>query len=69
MLEATAVQARGRITPEDSGIWLDSHIEGLRKRVEFAHSNNSRIGIQIGHAGRKGSCVAPWLHAGLAATK
>ncbi|CAF3505573.1 unnamed protein product [Fusarium graminearum] len=60
MLEATAVQARGRITPEDSGIWLDSHVEGLRKHVEFAHSNNSLIGIQIGHAGRKASCVAPW---------
>lgn len=69
MLEATAVQARGRITPEDSGIWLDSHVEGLRKHVEFAHSNNSRIGVQIGHAGRKASCVAPWLDAGLAAIK
>ncbi|KAJ5962520.1 oxidoreductase [Penicillium viridicatum] len=43
MLEATAVQARGRITPEDSGISLDSHVEGLRKHVEFAHSNNTRI--------------------------
>ncbi|KAJ4113878.1 NADH-dependent flavin oxidoreductase [Fusarium equiseti] len=69
MLEATAVQARGRITPEDSGIWLDSHVEGLRKHVEFAHANNSLIGIQIGHAGRKASCVAPWLDAGLAAEK
>lgn len=69
MLEATAVQARGRITPEDSGIWLDSHVEGLRKHVEFAHANNSLIGIQIAHAGRKASCVAPWLDAGLAAEK
>ncbi|GKU12892.1 unnamed protein product, partial [Fusarium langsethiae] len=69
MLEATAVQARGRITPEDSGIWLDSHVEGLRKHVEFAHANNSLIGIQIGHAGRKASTVAPWLDAGLAAEK
>jgi 2,4-dienoyl-CoA reductase-like NADH-dependent reductase (Old Yellow Enzyme family) len=69
MLEATAVQARGRITPEDSGIWLDSHVEGLRKHVDFAHANNSLIGIQIGHAGRKASCVAPWLDAGLAAEK
>jgi 2,4-dienoyl-CoA reductase-like NADH-dependent reductase (Old Yellow Enzyme family) len=69
MLEATAVQARGRITPEDSGIWLDSHVEGLRKHVDFAHANNSLIGIQIGHAGRKASCVAPWLDVGLAAEK
>jgi 2,4-dienoyl-CoA reductase-like NADH-dependent reductase (Old Yellow Enzyme family) len=69
MLEATAVQPRGRITPEDSGIWMDSHVQGLRKHVDFAHANNSLIGIQIGHAGRKASCVAPWLDAGLAAEK
>ncbi|RBQ74138.1 hypothetical protein FVER14953_08314 [Fusarium verticillioides] len=37
--------------------------------VEFAHANNSLIDIQIGHAGRKASCVAPWLDAGLAAEK
>lgn len=52
MLEANAVQGRGRITPEDSGIWLDSHVEGLRKNVDFAQANNSLTGIQIGHAGR-----------------
>ncbi|PNP73579.1 hypothetical protein FNYG_13098 [Fusarium nygamai] len=69
MLEATAVQARGLITPEDSGIWLDSHVEGLRKHVEFAHVNNSLIVTHIGHARRKASCVAPWLDAGLAAEK
>lgn len=61
MIEATAVQARGRITPEDSGIWLDAHIEGLRKHVEFAHSQNALIAIQLAHAGRKASTIAPWL--------
>ena len=61
MVEATAVQARGRITPEDSGIWLDAHIEGLRKHVEFAHSQNALIAIQLAHAGRKASTIAPWL--------
>ena len=61
MVEATAVQARGRITPEDSGIWLDAHIDGLRKHVDFAHSQNNLIAIQLAHAGRKASAVAPWL--------
>ncbi|SPO07446.1 related to flavin oxidoreductase [Cephalotrichum gorgonifer] len=69
MLEATAVQARGRITPEDSGIWLDAHINGLRKHVEFAHSQNALIAIQIAHAGRKASTVAPWLSSAAVAEK
>ncbi|KAM0334531.1 hypothetical protein ACHAQA_001561 [Verticillium albo-atrum] len=61
MIEATAVQANGRITPEDSGIWLDAHVDKLREHVEFAHSQNQLISIQLAHAGRKASTVAPWL--------
>ncbi|KAK0631288.1 FMN-linked oxidoreductase [Immersiella caudata] len=68
-IEATAVQARGRITPEDSGIWLDAHIPGLQQLTTFAHSQNQKIGIQLAHAGRKASCVAPWLSRGKAAAK
>ncbi|KAG6287244.1 hypothetical protein E4U09_006260 [Claviceps aff. purpurea] len=69
MLEATAVQANGRITPEDSGIWLDAHVDTLKKHVEFAHSQNALIGIQLAHAGRKASTVAPWLSSGATATE
>ncbi|KAI5459553.1 hypothetical protein BGZ63DRAFT_455169 [Mariannaea sp. PMI_226] len=69
MIEATAVQANGRITPEDSGIWLDAHIDTLKKHVDFAHSQNALIGIQLAHAGRKASTVAPWLSSGATATK
>jgi 2,4-dienoyl-CoA reductase-like NADH-dependent reductase (Old Yellow Enzyme family) len=69
MVEATAVTAEGRITPEDSGLWKDSQIEPLRKIVEFAHSQNQKIGIQLAHAGRKASTVAPWLSKGAVATK
>ncbi|KAE8453297.1 hypothetical protein EG329_011364 [Mollisiaceae sp. DMI_Dod_QoI] len=72
IVEATAVLPEGRITPEDSGIWLDSHVDsrwGLKNIVEFAHSQNQKIGIQIGHAGRKASTVAPWLSAGAVATE
>ncbi|KAM0271685.1 hypothetical protein ACHAQH_008971 [Verticillium albo-atrum] len=61
MIEATAVSANGRITPEDSGIWLDAHITKLKEHVDFAHSQNQLISIQLGHAGRKASTVAPWL--------
>ena len=69
MVEATAVTAEGRITPEDSGLWKDSQIEALKQTVEFAHSQNQKIGIQLAHAGRKASTVAPWLNRGAVATK
>ncbi|KAJ5226146.1 hypothetical protein N7468_007371 [Penicillium chermesinum] len=69
MVEATAVQAEGRITPEDHGLWKDSQIEPLRRVIEFVHSQNQLIGVQIAHAGRKASTVAPWLSAGDTATE
>jgi 2,4-dienoyl-CoA reductase-like NADH-dependent reductase (Old Yellow Enzyme family) len=72
MVEATSVNPEGRITPEDSGIWSDAHLEGdwgLKKIVEFAHSQGQKIGIQIAHAGRKASTVAPWLSKGAVATE
>lgn len=61
MIEATAVLPEGRITPEDTGIWKDSQIEPMRRVIEFIHSQNQNIGIQLAHAGRKASAVAPWL--------
>jgi len=67
MVEATAVQANGRITPEDSGLWLDSQMAPLKTIVEFAHSQGQKMGIQLGHAGRKASTVAPWLSSGAVA--
>ncbi|KAG1903102.1 uncharacterized protein F5891DRAFT_116334 [Suillus fuscotomentosus] len=69
IIEATAVVPEGRITPDDSGLWKDSQIEPLRKIVEFAHSQNQKVGIQLAHAGRKASTVVPWLHPGMAATE
>ncbi len=67
-VEATAVTPEGRITPEDVGLWKDSQIEPLRKIVEFAHSQGQKIGIQLAHAGRKASTVAPWLSSGSVAS-
>ncbi|KAI1443993.1 FMN-linked oxidoreductase [Annulohypoxylon stygium] len=61
IVEATAVTPNGRITPEDVGLWKDSQIAGLKRIVDFAHSQGQKIGIQLAHAGRKASTVAPWL--------
>lgn len=64
MVEATSVTPEGRITPEDSGLWKDSQIEPMRRVIEFVHSQNQIIGVQLAHAGRKASTVAPWLSLG-----
>lgn len=69
IIEATSVVPEGRITPEDAGLWKDSQIEPLRKIVEFAHSQNQKVAVQLAHAGRKASTVAPWLSMHLAATE
>ncbi|KAH8675356.1 hypothetical protein BX600DRAFT_409429 [Xylariales sp. PMI_506] len=61
IVEATSVLPNGRITPEDSGLWQDSQIEPLRRITTFAHSQGQKVGIQLAHAGRKASTVAPWL--------
>jgi 2,4-dienoyl-CoA reductase-like NADH-dependent reductase (Old Yellow Enzyme family) len=66
MVEATSVSAEGRITPQDSGLYLPSHIEPLKRIVTFAHSQNQKIAIQLAHAGRKASASAPWLENALA---
>ena len=66
-IEATSIQPNGRISPNDSGLWQDGtdseQFKGLRRVVDFVHSQGARIGIQLAHAGRKASTVAPWLAA------
>jgi 2,4-dienoyl-CoA reductase-like NADH-dependent reductase (Old Yellow Enzyme family) len=62
LIEATSVVAEGRITPQDSGLWKDSQIAPLKRETEFAHSQGQKIGIQLAHAGRKASTVAPWIN-------
>ncbi|KAI0706069.1 hypothetical protein BC835DRAFT_1260735 [Cytidiella melzeri] len=61
IVEASAVSPEGRITPEDAGIWNDEQVAAWKEITTFAHSQNQKIGIQIAHAGRKASTVAPWL--------
>lgn len=53
ILEATAVEPRGRISGNDLGIWDDAHIEGLKQIVEEIHRYGAKAGIQLAHAGRK----------------
>ena len=60
MTEATAVSPEARISPQDLGIWRDEHIERLSHIVEFIHAQRRAAGIQLAHAGRKGSTKRPW---------
>ncbi|RDW64553.1 NADH:flavin oxidoreductase/NADH oxidase [Aspergillus mulundensis] len=61
IIESTAVQKEGRITPHDIGIWEDGQITGLKRIADFVHSQSQLIGIQLSHAGRKASTMAPFL--------
>lgn len=56
IVEATAVEPRGRLSDNDLGLWDDSQIEGLSKIVEEVKKHGAKIGIQINHGGRK--CAA-----------
>jgi len=58
--EATAVSPEGRISPGDAGIWAEKHIEPLAKINRFVKAQGAVPGIQIAHAGRKGSAARPW---------
>lgn len=60
IVEATAVEARGRITPSDLGLWKDEHIPPLAQIVSFVESQGAVAGIQLAHAGRKASRSEPW---------
>ena len=59
-VEATAVEARGRITHGDTGIWDDAHVAGLARIAAFVKSQGALPGIQLAHAGRKASMARPW---------
>lgn len=58
--EATAVEARGRITPYDLGIWSDEQVEPLARVTRFIKEHGAVAGIQIAHAGRKAGSNRPW---------
>jgi 2,4-dienoyl-CoA reductase-like NADH-dependent reductase (Old Yellow Enzyme family) len=60
IVEATAVEARGRISPYDVGLWHDGQIEPLAPVTRFMRSQGAVAGIQLAHAGRKAGTARPW---------
>jgi 2,4-dienoyl-CoA reductase-like NADH-dependent reductase (Old Yellow Enzyme family) len=57
--EASAVEARGRITAADLGIWKDDHIPMLARVASFIRAQGAAPAIQLAHAGRKASTRVP----------
>ena len=65
MAEMTCTSPDARITPGCPGLWNDEQMRGWKRIVDFVHANtDAKIGMQIGHAGAKGSTNAPWDGAG-----
>jgi anthraniloyl-CoA monooxygenase len=60
--EMTNVSADGRITPGCAGLYRHEHLAAWKRIVDFAHAHSpAKIGIQLAHAGRKGSVHHPWM--------
>lgn len=61
IIEATSVERDGRLSPGDLGLWSTEHEDALRPTIEFCRKHGSaRIGLQLQHAGRKGSVSVAW---------
>ncbi|HQR30475.1 MAG TPA: oxidoreductase, partial [Anaeromyxobacteraceae bacterium] len=60
VVEASGVEARGRISPADVGIWEDGQVEPLARLARVVASHGATPAIQLAHAGRKASVRAPW---------
>ncbi len=61
MMEATGVLPEGRITPNCTGLYSDDNEAAMTRMVRFVRSISPvKIGLQIAHAGRKGSAERPW---------
>jgi 2,4-dienoyl-CoA reductase-like NADH-dependent reductase (Old Yellow Enzyme family) len=64
LTEATAVTPEGRISPDDTGIWSDAHVEAWAPIARFVGRQGAVPGMQLAHAGRKASTDAPWRGGG-----
>ncbi|MEV0676707.1 NADH:flavin oxidoreductase/NADH oxidase [Actinosynnema sp. NPDC050436] len=60
LAEATAVQAVGRISPADTGLWDDAHVGAWRPITRFVRAHGAVPGVQLAHAGRKASTHPPF---------
>ena len=62
MTEMTNVTRDGRITPGCTGLYKNEHVSAWKRIVNFVHENSgAAIGIQLGHAGRRGATRQPWF--------
>ena len=62
IMEASGVTPEGRISPGCLGLWSDDNQAALKRVVDFCHDyGHAKMGIQLSHAGRKGSTDLPWL--------
>lgn len=60
-VEATGVEAEGRITPGCTGLYSDENEAAMKPIVKFFRNyGGAKIGMQLAHAGRKASCNVPW---------
>ena len=60
--EMTQISREARISPGDAGIYDDKHIEPWKRVVDFVHArSDAKIGMQLGHAGRKACEPIAWL--------
>ena len=65
VMEATHVEARGRITPACLGLYSDENEAALAPVIAFCREHGAaKLGIQLSHAGRKGSARVPWEQRG-----
>ena len=60
MTEMVCTSAQGRITPGCGGLWNDEQTQAWSRIVDFVHTTPSKIGLQLGHSGRKGSTKLMW---------
>jgi len=60
LTEAAAVEARGRIAPADLGVLNDAREERMARIARFIREQGAAPGMQLAHAGRKGSTRVPW---------
>ena len=60
-VEMTCTSPEGRITPGCPGLWNETQADAFARIVDFVHANTpSRLCLQIGHSGRKGSTQVGW---------
>jgi anthraniloyl-CoA monooxygenase len=60
MTEMVCTSEQGRITQGCGGIWNSEQVNAWKKIVDFVHTTESKIGLQLGHSGRKGSTKLMW---------